>query len=259
MKLSKMKGYLLTGTASAALAPLVGIAANAPASAADMALKAPRPAPIAAPSWAGWYIGVNIGGASQGSNYNDANGPGGFNEYDQQWRHGSSVIGGGQIGYNWQAGNIVYGLEGDFSGLSKPNGTYFLNTRSAGSAGCCTYGSHVPWLATVRGRLGVTVGDGNTLLYGTGGLAIGRVKASANEQGDFGPGSPFNDYSSTRVGWAAGAGIERMIAPHWTIGVEALFADLGSYTKASSADSGKCCATVHNTLAIGRFKLNYKF
>jgi len=254
MKLSKTKAYLLTGTASAALAPLVGIAVNAPASAADMALKAPRPAPIAAPSWAGWYIGVNIGGASQGSNFDDPD----DNTYVNQWRHGSSFIGGGQIGYNWQAGNIVYGLEADFSGLSKPNGTYFLNTNSPGATGCCTYGSHVPWLATVRGRLGVTVGDGNTLLYGTGGLAIGRVKASSNEQGQFGPGSPFNDYSTTRVGWAAGGGIERMIAPHWTIGVEALFADLGSFTKASSAE-GKCCATVHNTLAIGRFKLNYKF
>jgi outer membrane immunogenic protein len=255
MNLSKAKNYLLTGTAGIAVAPMLGMAGASVANAADMAVKAPPPAPVAAPSWAGWYIGVNVGGAGQRSYFFDPDIQNGV--ATPGTRNGSSFIGGGQIGYNWQSGNFVYGLEGDFSGLSRPTGTYFRNTRF-GSPNCCTYGSHVPWLATVRGRLGVTVGDGNTLLYGTGGVAIGRVKAMANEAGQFGPGSPLNDYSATRVGWAAGGGIERMIAPHWTVGLEGLFADLGSYTKASSAE-GKCCATVHNKLLIGRFKINYKF
>jgi outer membrane immunogenic protein len=104
----------------------------------------------------------------------------------------------------------------------------------------------------------MTLGDPNTLLYATGGLAVGHVKASGNEL-FFGE---YNDYSSTRVGWAAGGGIERMIAPHWTVGLEGLFVDLGSYRASStgaSTDSGKCCATVHNNMVIGRLKLNYKF
>ncbi len=110
-------------------------------------------------------------------------------------------------------------------------------------------------MSTVRGRLGVTVGDGNTLLYGTGGVAFGRITAHS-EGGIFG--WPVNDYSSTRVGWAAGGGIEHMLTPHWTVGLEGLFADFGSSNRGSDVD-GKCCATIRDRVFIGRAKLNYKF
>jgi outer membrane immunogenic protein len=246
MNLSKAKSYLLAGTAGVAVAPVIGLTGGSLANAADMPVKAP-PAQVVATSWAGFYVGGNIGGASQRS---DFNGPAHPAEVPYGVRTGGAFIGGGQIGYNWQNGNFVYGLEGDISGLTEPSGTYFDSTNPVGP-----YGSHISWLATIRGRLGVTVGDGNTLLYGTGGVAYGRVKAVASELPNW---NAVNDYSATRTGWVAGGGIERMIAPHWTVGVEGLFADLGSYTKASS-DAGKCCATIRNTLVIGRFKLNYKF
>jgi outer membrane immunogenic protein len=245
MKLSKAKSYLLTRTAGIAVAPMIGMAGASVANSADMAVKAPPPPPVAAPSWAGLYIGLNAGGASEQSYYNDPN----ASNYTPSTRSASVFIGGAQIGYNWQSGNFVYGLEGDFSGLSKPSSTYFGDNANDSNT---SYGSHVPWLATVRGRLGVTVGDGNTLLYGTGGAAIARVTARQTE----GSSVEAHDYSSTRVGWAAGGGIERMIAPHWTVGVEGLFVDLGSYSQGAN---GKCCATVHDKLLIGRFKLNYKF
>jgi outer membrane immunogenic protein len=244
MNLTRLKSYLLTGTASVA-APMLGMAG---ANAADMPLKAPPPPPVAAPVWTGWYIGGNVGGAEQWSDFADPDSP-----TPASTHSGASFIGGGQIGYNWQSGTFVFGLEGDISGLTKPSSLYFASVAGP------TYGSNVSWLATIRGRLGVTVGDGMTLLYGTGGVAIGRVNASANEAGFFPPlAAPNNDYSSTRVGWTVGGGIERMITPHWTVGVEGLYVDLGTYSQASSAE-GKCCATVHNRMAIGRFKLNYKF
>lgn len=246
MKLAQTKNFLLTG---AALTPVLGLAGASGANAADMALKAPPP--IAAPSWAGFYLGVNIGGAAEASYYADPNGIIG-DAYTPSWRNGAALIGGGQIGYNWQQGTFVYGLEADISGLSSPSGLNF----AAFSDPHYTYGSHIPWLATIRGRAGVTVGDGMTLLYGTGGVAIGSVKAFNDEC--FYGGEPCNNYSATRTGWAAGGGVERMITPHWTIGLEGLFVDLGSYTKAAN-NTGKCCATVHNTAAIGRFKLDFKF
>lgn len=252
MKLSEAKGYLLAGTASVAVAPIVGMAGMSAANAADLPVKAPpAPPPIAAPSWAGWYIGLNIGGGSERNYFNDI-GSNAVNQTDVNTNHsGSFFIGGAQIGYNWQNGNFVYGVEGDFSGLSKPGGTYVINASNQ----CCTYGSHIPWLATVRGRLGVTIGDGETLLYGTGGLAIGHVSAHVDETFYS---EPIIDYSSTRVGWTVGGGIERMITPHWTIALEGLYADLGSYTKTVPAD-GKCCTTIHDRALIGRAKLNYKF
>ena len=244
MNLSKIKSGVLTGAAGAAVAPMVALAGGSAADAADLALKAPPP--VVAPSWAGFYIGANIGGGSEGSYFNDPA------PILPSWRDGGVLIGGGQIGYNWQQGTFVYGLEADFSGLTKPGSLFFHSTTANPIP---TYGSSISWLSTVRGRLGVTVGDGNTLLYGTGGAAFGRVHAFANEMPSY---KAYNDYSSTRVGWAAGGGIERMISPHWTIGLEGLFVDLGSYTKASS-DGGKCCAIVHNTVGIGRLRLDYKF
>jgi outer membrane immunogenic protein len=68
------------------------------------------------------------------------------------------------------------------------------------------------------------------LLYGTGGLAYGRVKASANVQID---NPPFLDswpasISSTKTGWAAGAGAEWMFARNWSAKIEYLHIDLGS-------------------------------
>jgi outer membrane immunogenic protein len=254
MKLSEAKHYLLTGTASIAVAPIVGMAGMSAANAADLPVKAPpAPPPVAAPSWAGWYIGLNIGGGSERNYFNDI-GTDAVRQTDVNTNHsGSFFTGGAQIGYNWQNGNFVYGFEGDFSGLSKSSGTHVKNQTT--SVNCCTYGSHVSWIATLRGRLGITIGDGNTLLYGTGGLAIGHVSAQVDETYYS---EPIIDYSSTRVGWAAGGGIERIIAPHWTIGLEALYTDLGSYTKTVPAD-GKCCTTIHDRVLIGRAKLNYKF
>ena len=245
MNLSTVKSYLLTGAAGIAVAPMIGMAGASVAEAADMPLKAAPP--MAAPSWAGWYVGVNIGGASQRNSWDLPTSEGGFDS--SHTGTGSAFIGGGQIGYNWQQGMFVYGLEADVSGLSKTNSTYVTGSDST------TYGSHLSWMSTVRGRLGVTVGNGNTLLYGTGGVAFGRI--SAHSEGGT-AGWPTNDYSSTRVGWAAGGGIEYMLTPRWTVGLEGLFADFGSYTKGSDVD-GKCCATIRDRVFIGRAKLNYKF
>lgn len=252
--MSKAKGYFLSGAAGLALVPVMGMAGPA-ANAADMKLKAPpAPLPVAAPTWAGWYIGVSAGGASQHSEYsNPTDAP-----FSIGSGSGSSFIGGGHIGYNWQQGTFVYGLEADVSGLSKPSGTYFQNSASPTASNCCTYGSHVSWMTTVRGRLGMTVGDGNTLLYATGGVAFGRVNGVGDEFQQFGSSSPRNDYSSTRTGWVAGGGIERMLMPNVIIGLEGLFADFGNFS-ATSSDGGKCCANIHNTLAIGRARLSFKF
>jgi outer membrane immunogenic protein len=253
MNISKAKAYFLTGTAGIAIAPMMGLALAPAANAADLKLKAPPPPPIAAPSWAGWYIGVSAGGASQSSDFTFGDPDEGFGGKGNGvgTNTGGSFIGGGHIGYNWQQGTFVYGLEADASGLSKPSGTYFPGITEP----TATYGSHVSWMVTAHGRLGLTVGDGNTLLYGTAGVAFGRIKASADELVAFGA---FNDYSSTRTGWVAGAGIERMIMPNVIIGLEGLFVDFGSFN-ATSSDAGKCCAGIHNKLAIGRARLSFKF
>src|SRR5258705_10039035 len=104
----KSKGFLLAAAAT-------GAAAFAPgAMAADMPLKAaPMVVPPAA-SWAGWYVGVHAGVNWQQAH--NANGYSGFQGTDRT--DSTGFIGGGQIGYNWQNGNFVFGIEADGSWLS---------------------------------------------------------------------------------------------------------------------------------------------
>jgi len=237
----------LTGTA---IVPLLGLAL-APANAADMPVKAPllKAPPKLMPSWTGCYIGASIGAASQGSDYNEpfeAPSPVGPFAGDN---NGTSFIGGGQIGCNYQTGMFVFGLEGDYSGLTKPSSLYFSQGAPVDPGN--SYGSDISWMATIRGRVGVTFGDGTNLLYATGGVAFTDVHASGFE----GVGRPFHDYSSSRTGWVAGGGYEKMLTANWIIGIEGLFADFGSYT---SGPAGKS-AIVHNTVGIGRARLSYKF
>ena len=81
----------------------------------------------------------------------------------------SSWVGGGHIGYNWQNGAWVYGLEGDISGLHLK--TDFSTMLSTGAT--ANTNSTVDWYGTVRGRLGWT--SGPVFFYGSGGVAFGGV------------------------------------------------------------------------------------
>src|SRR5437588_8027048 len=155
----KRRGFLLATTSG--LAATIG-----GAQAADMGVpaKAPPPQPIPYADWTGFYIGGNIGTAWQQVEINGENGCCQNTRSDSL----SSFIGGGQIGYNWQHGNFVYGVEADISGLT--HGPRLPN--SDGKANNILQ-SDTRWLATFRTRTGLAVND--TLAYMTGGLAVGKV------------------------------------------------------------------------------------
>lgn len=159
----------------------------APASAADIARSYPAPAPYSAFSWAGAYFGANVG-YQWGSVANSGADPHGF-------------LGGLQLGYNWQNGNVVYGLETDAQ-LTGANDT---------SAGVKFSN---PWFGTTRGRVGLAVN--NMLFYGTGGLAYGGSRA------EFGGVSETHSH----FGWTVGAGVEVGFTPNWSAKVEYLFVNL---------------------------------
>jgi len=226
----KTKGFLIATSA--------GLAAAIPgAQAADMPIKAPRYVEPAA-NWTGWYIGAHAGAAWQQSHTSES-------EYGRVFYNNSfsktGFIGGGQIGYNWQHGNFVFGLEGDISGLSGKN---------TGQSGYTTYSSQIRWLSTVRGRFGLAVGD--TMAYATAGVAFGGVRNSFNVDG-----VNYSD-SKTKTGWTVGGGVEHMLNRNWTIGLEGLFVDLGRSSVNGRSSSGKT-TRFENQAVIGRVKLNYKF
>jgi outer membrane immunogenic protein len=225
---------------------VIGLAAINTASAADLALKAPPPAPVY--SWTGFYIGANVGyswGRAR-SLYNDPNFPNNdapaLNPLSQRL---DGVIGGGQIGYNWQVDKTwVLGLEADIQGSGERGSASFYDPYSVG-VDCDVFCSSVSgtmkvaldWFGTARVRAGVLVTP-TTLLYATGGLAFGGINASGTITDACFTGAPpacspaswgFSN-TSTRLGWTAGAGVEGAVpnTTNWTWKLEYLYLDLGS-------------------------------
>ncbi|HTK13576.1 MAG TPA: outer membrane protein [Xanthobacteraceae bacterium] len=205
-----MKKILLASVALFAMASM--------ASAADLPARMYTKAPAVAPawSWAGFYAGVNVGYGGGETNYPISAGGLGVAEIDIT---SSGFIGGGQIGYNWQTGNVVYGLEVDFQG----SGVESKFEETLPGFGSIAIGTTTDYFGTARARIGTTPWD-RSLLYVTGGLAYGHTTTNFGIIGG-GFGSP--DISNDKIGWTVGAGLEYMIAPKWSFKTEYLYVDLG--------------------------------
>jgi outer membrane immunogenic protein len=189
---------------------------------------------------------------------------------------GSSWVAGAQGGYNWQTGSVVYGFETDFSFTnlkSSMTGGVSCFDNAGASVPCSTYSptpsentsSSVDWYGTVRGRLGWATGP--ILLYGTGGLAYGKVNLNSNfNVTAIDPSFSLNaQTSSVKAGWVLGGGIDYMLRPNVLVNLGYQYVDLGSVSVASSAAgcTGNCTAT-QNASAHARFQvvtlgLNWRF
>jgi outer membrane immunogenic protein len=250
----------------ATLAAVVVLGFASVASAADLPVKAPMytKAPVMAPlyNWTGFYIGLNAG-YSWGRQDNDlVNVVTGVTEFSNS-DHLNGFIGGGQIGYNWQVNQWVFGLEADFQGSGqKGDGTFFIATVpgivAAGTpASTFNYTDKLDWFGTVRGRIGYAMGaTGNWLPYVTGGWAYGHGEISGTTT-SLGVATSFSgsqDYS----GWTVGGGVEWAFLNNWSAKVEYLYIDFGdgpTVPVSATRDivSGKM---TDNILRAG---LNYKF
>jgi outer membrane immunogenic protein len=232
--------------AGVALAFVAGsaFAADLPSRKAPPPVYAP-PAPVF--TWNGLYGGVNIGygfganttetgsfaypGFPNGGAWNGSLNPNG-------------VLGGGQVGYNYQFSPwLVLGLEADIQasdvhGQSNYVGPGFglpFNYTAVNSA------KNVDWFGTVRGRVGVTLPSmPNLLVYGTGGFAYGQVNQTVSVANAF-PGIASiggrTNYFETATGWTAGGGVEWSPAafPAWSAKVEYLYTDLGTINQGFSS------------------------
>jgi outer membrane immunogenic protein len=219
-------------------------AADINPAAAPVYTKAPAPEP--AWTWTGVYLGGNAGWVREhASGTSDFLQPGGgvFASNAQLGSPAnSSFIGGAQLGYNWQANRyLVLGAEGDWDWLhtkySFCRQTDFASTACADtSRGFETLGAQTNWLATIRGRLGLTApAFSNIMIYGTGGIAWGSIKTTEAVSclvGGCGlsavPLAASAAITQGKTGWTAGAGIEGMITPNWSVRAEWLHTDLGT-------------------------------
>jgi outer membrane immunogenic protein len=161
------------------------------ADAADFSYAPPQPytvyQPLNAYSWAGPYLGGNLG-YEWGTVSNNPTSPSGF-------------VGGVQGGYNFQNGPWVFGVEGDLEATGASD--TFASWKFSN-----------PWFGTLRGRAGYSFN--NILLYGTGGLAFGELR-----------GETFGlSESQTSAGWTLGVGAEFGVVQNWSAKIEFLFVDL---------------------------------
>ena len=197
--------------------------------------KAPAYSSPAVAGWNGFYVGLNAGYGSGKSSWTDPLTTLSTGDFDVK-----GAMYGVTMGYNFQTGTWVWGLEGDLD-VSNIKGT---ETTICGPVGCETKNS---WLGTARARLGYA-GWNNWLPYFTGGLAMGDIKGS-----DGGTGS----VSATKLGYALGAGVEYAFMTNWSAKLEYIYADLGK-TTCPAATCGTDLDIKFNTNII-RLGVNYRF
>ncbi|MCC7346546.1 MAG: porin family protein [Variibacter sp.] len=217
--------------AAAALTMVSGSALGA-----DLAYRAVPAATVVAPAfdWNGFYIGVMGGGGWGRSRHIDtAAVTSGFFDV-------SGGFVGGTIGYNFQSGPLVFGIEGDMA---------WSGIRGSVTTGVCgpTCFTNLNWFGTARARVGYAMN--NWLPYVTAGGAFGEVRGGIT---GCGAGLCGN---TTRAGWTAGAGLEWMFAPAWSAKVEYLYIDLGNYVQYTPVIPVSVSERVH-TAKVG---INYHF
>jgi outer membrane immunogenic protein len=252
---------------------LVSVAA-CPAFAADLPVKSMAPA---APtySWNGWYIGASAGipwAAQTETGY--SGGPGtaalfAANEFPTRLTPGvNGYLGGAQIGYNWQVARAwVVGFESDIQGWNYKGNASVTPTTNL-TPFTTSVEQHSDWFGTVRGRAGLLVGP-NILFYATGGFAYGQTESSQSTivNGLTLATCPKTlpcaaaSATSTRYGWAAGAGWEIMATQNWTIRAEYLYVDLGvqSLSATTAAFAPPLTFTSSNQFRANMLRIGFNY
>jgi outer membrane immunogenic protein len=202
------------------------------ASAADMPVKAPRPAPVAAAvySWTGFYIGGHVGYGWGEFDTTAVTATGSFPAgFQFATREPNGILAGGQIGFNYQTGNVVLGVEAQGSWADMNDS---VRTNSPVNTNYNIARAEVDWIVTVAGRLGIAVN--NWLLYGKGGWAWAKTQAHAETFNAAGTLLSITTNSGTRDGWMAGVGGEYGFAGNWSVKIEYNYIDLGKDRVAST-------------------------
>jgi outer membrane immunogenic protein len=209
------------------------------ANAADMPLKYQ---PVAqAWSWTGFYIGAHVG---SGWGTVEAEIPGGGFALASGTANG--FLGGGQIGFNWQSGPVVIGVEADAS-----------STNLKGTAPCLigilVCKSQVDWMSTFTGRVGFTADK--SLVYVKGGGAWANFNSSASILG-------ITLANADKGQWGAtiGTGIEYAFAGNWSAKVEYDYLNFGKRTVGfTTIAGGNLNIDMTENVHVVKFGVNYRF
>ena len=229
---------------------LISVAAGALMMAGSLQAQAADPPPALAPEydWSGLFIGLHAGGGAlitEGIFENSS----GDSTYDLGSLSDAGVLGGGQIGWNFQNGNWVFGIVGDISAVGIDGTAFDPNERSE------TVSLDTDFLATIRGRVGWTASPG--LFYLTAGFAFLEGEFTNDDTGATCPPCAI-DISAT--GGVIGAGAEVAISENLSVFAEALWAFFDDRTDLETVREGTSGDFVEiQDMVIGRVGFNWRF
>jgi outer membrane immunogenic protein len=224
----------------------------APALTADLAARpyAKAPAMVAAIyDWSGFYLGLNAGGGSAHNCWTTTTPT--IPSAAEGCHDATGGLVGGQIGYRWQAGTWVFGLEaqGDWAA--------FKGSNASLSIPGVTNQSKVNALGLFTGQVGYSWN--NVLWYVKGGAAAANDKYHGITTAS---GSVFDQASETRWGGAVGTGIEVGFAPNWSVAAEYDHLFMGSRALAfSGIPTGATTRTdnVGQDVDMASVRVNYRW
>ena len=231
-------------------ASVVAVASAAAFAGGPDAMSGPMPAAPAPmmSDWTGWYAGGNLGGAignagtsNVGSNVGGSHTAavdGAFNAANSNPFKVSSGVIGGQLGYNYEYQDFVFGLESNFDYMpqtaSSTLSAYDSSVTGIGPVnfvGTNTVSTN--WYDTVRGRVGYSFDDDTVLVYATGGLALADLTYTSVTNSDS-VGSTTNtglggtSLGQTMIGWTAGGGLEWRFVANWSVDGQYLYNHFGT-------------------------------
>jgi opacity protein-like surface antigen len=239
-----LRRRLMTSTSLAAF--LIGIA-GLPAAAADLAPKA-QAAPAPAGTWTGFYLGTYVGAGIADNYWLGASPPLATAPTQQPTLHvpGSGALIGTQVGYNYQTGPLVLGVEGDI-GTGFQNATVRCMTKWDPT--CST---DTDFLGTLAARVGYAFD--NVLLYGKAGAALTHQNYAVRASklgGEF-------TASQTRSGWTVGGGVELALTPQFSAKAEYAYLDFGDSDLTLTKGTQTLATETSASAQIVKLGLNYR-
>jgi outer membrane immunogenic protein len=211
-------------------------------------------------NWTGLYVGVNAAYGS-GTSY-DTTSTGGGGNFKDSFRGKNGGIYGGTVGFNYQMGRWVVGLESDLglaSGFSADRGSSFCLDPGCLLKGKTAEHERLQWLGTLRARAGSLFLGDKLLAYGTGGLAFGGVKDTTTFKCTVCTPVQTDNFHPA-VGWTLGAGLEYALSAHWSAKAEYLHYDLrGDKTVTKVMGVGTFTTSTAYRGDLVKLGLNYQF
>ncbi len=175
--------------------------------------------------WAGPYLGAHVGHgwgeatASGTTFYLDTAGTSVYGALPEFAYGTTGVFGGGEVGYNWSAAGLVFGLQADLS-AAHVTGTYTDTVNGF------SLDQTLNWLSTARVQVGLP--HERLLFFGSAGLAVGGLQADLHDY--YTAGTVDTSHATTSVGFVVGVGVAAALDQHWSVKAEYLHIDLGSHT-----------------------------